>query len=112
VLRAKVRRLAAAGLLRVDEERALLMIHAAGSGAVLALLGVPAAERDSGLSDALFDAVIRSILADAPPTPDAEPTSVAVQFGTIVPDLPALTAAERTLMAEWLARSLARLRTT
>ncbi|MBA3907939.1 MAG: TetR/AcrR family transcriptional regulator [Pseudonocardiales bacterium] len=110
VLRARVRRLAAAGLLRVDEERALMMIHAAGNGTVLALLGTPAAERDPGLSGAMFDAVAGSILAAAPATPDTTPSTVAVTFATVVPDLPALTDAERSLMTEWLARSLAHLR--
>ena len=38
VLRARVRRLATAGVLGVSEERALELIHAAGSGTVLALL--------------------------------------------------------------------------
>jgi AcrR family transcriptional regulator len=109
VLRTRVRRLAAAGLLRVDEQRALLMIHAAGTGTVLALLGMPTDGRDLGLSDAMFDAVISSILATAPATPDTNMSTVAVTFGTMLADLPALTDAERTLMAEWLTRSLARL---
>jgi hypothetical protein len=36
--------------------------------------------------------------------------TVAVTFMTVLPELPALTDAERTLMAEWVARSLVRLR--
>jgi AcrR family transcriptional regulator len=110
VLRARVRRLAAAGLLRVDEERALRMIHAAGTGTVLALIEAPAAERDPGLPDAMFDALAAGILATAPATPDTTLGTVAVTFATVVPDLPALSDAERTLMTEWLARSLAHLR--
>jgi AcrR family transcriptional regulator len=106
VLRRRVRRLAAAGLLRVPEERALMTIHAAGTGTVLALLGMPARQRDVGLSDAMFDAVTGSILATAPSTPDTTARSVAITFAALLPDLPALTDAERTLMAEWLARSL------
>jgi AcrR family transcriptional regulator len=110
VLRARVRRLAAAGLLRVDEERALLMIHAAGSGTVLALLGTPPAKRDLGLSDAMFDAVAGRILASTPATPDTAVGAVAVTFATVVPNLPALSDAERSLMTEWLTRSLGHLR--
>jgi len=110
VLRARVRRLAAAGLLRVDEERAVGMIHAAGTGAVLALLGTPAQSRDAGLADAMFDAVSRSILAEAPATPGTDVRTVAVTFGAVLPDLPGLTDAERALLTEWLTRSLARLR--
>ncbi|WP_250034890.1 TetR/AcrR family transcriptional regulator [Paractinoplanes maris] len=110
VLRARVRRVAAAGLLRVDEARAVAMIHAAGSGTVLALLGTTPADRDPGLSDALFDAVTAGILATAPATTDPGPTAVAVTFSTVLADLPALTDAERALMAEWLTRSLTHLR--
>ncbi|WP_134767069.1 TetR/AcrR family transcriptional regulator [Nocardioides sp. 1609] len=112
VLRARVRRLAAAGLLRVDEERALLMIHAAGNGAALALLATPPAERDPGLSEAMLAAVLGAILATAPATPDTAAHTIAVTFGTVVPTLPGLSEAERTLMGEWLARSLTGLRDT
>lgn len=73
VLRTLIRRLAAAGLLRVDEPRALAMIHAAGTGTVLALLGVPADERDLGLSDAMFDAVLTA--TSRPPRRQPTPLS-------------------------------------
>lgn len=43
VLRSRMRRLAVAGLLRVNEQRATMMIHAAGTGVVLALLETPPA---------------------------------------------------------------------
>lgn len=110
VLRERVRRVAAAGRLRVDEERALLVIHAAGSGTVLALLNTPAEARDEGLSDAMFDAVASTIFTGTPATEDTSLRTVAVTFATLLPDLPALTDAERTLMAEWIARSLTVLR--
>ena len=45
-------RLADAGLLRVTAARAVSMIHAAGSGVVLALVGEPAPGRDAGLAEA------------------------------------------------------------
>ncbi|WP_430502164.1 TetR/AcrR family transcriptional regulator [Micromonospora trifolii] len=106
VLRRRVRRLAAAGLLRVDEERALGMIHSAGNGTILTLLGTPADQRDLGLGEAMLDAVLTGILATTPVTPDTTANAVAVTFATVLPDLPGLTAAERALMAEWLHRSL------
>ena len=109
VLRARVRRLAAAGLLRVGEHRALSMIHAAGTGTILALLAMPPEARDPGLSDAMFDTMLGGILTTSPPTPDAGPSTVAVTFGTVLPGLPGLTDAERTLMAEWLQRALTHL---
>jgi hypothetical protein len=111
VLRTRIGRLAAAGLLQVDEQRALMMVHAAGNGTVLALLGVPEQERDPGLADAILDAVLARICAAAPAVPDTTMTAVAVTFATTVPDLPGLTGAERTLLAEWLDRSLGHLRT-
>jgi AcrR family transcriptional regulator len=109
VLRTRVRRLASAGLLRVDEQRALMMIHAAGTGTILALLGAPAQDRDLALSDAMFEAVTNAILTTAPATPDTHVSTVAVTFASMVSDLPALTDAERALMAEWLTRSIAHL---
>lgn len=110
VLAARVRRIAAAGLLRVEEQRAVQMIHAAGTGVVLATLGEPSGERDSGLSEAMFDAVAGVILASTPATPDTSAAAVAVTFRTIVPILSALTAAERVMLAEWVDRSLTALR--
>jgi len=110
VLRARLQRLAAAGLLRVDEQRALDVIHAAGAGTVLALLSAPAHERDLGLSVAMLDAVTTAILTTTPATPDPAVNAVAITFMTVLLDLPALTDAERTLMAEWITRSLSHLR--
>lgn len=106
LLRARVRRLAAAGLLRVDEQRALMMVHAAGHGTVLALLEEPADARDVGLADAMLDAVLARLLVATPAVPEATTTAVAVAFATVVPQLPGLSAAERAVLAEWLRRSL------
>jgi len=110
VLRTRLQRIAAAGLLRVDEQRALDVIHAAGAGTVLALLSASAQERDLGLADAMFDAAAAAILTTTPATPDPTVSAVAVTFLTVLADLPALTNAERTLMAEWITRSLSHLR--
>lgn len=109
VLRTRVRRLATAGLLRVEEQRAVSMIHAAGSGTVLALLEMPPAERDPGLSEAIFSATLSGILASTPATTNSGTSTVAVTFASILPELPALTDAERALMSEWLTRSIAHL---
>ncbi|ROS75385.1 TetR/AcrR family transcriptional regulator [Cellulomonas sp. PhB143] len=110
VLRARVRRLAAAGMLRVGERRALEMIHAAGSGVVLTLLGQPPGDRDLALADAMFDAVARAVLVDVPQAPGEHDgdavTSAAVALGAVVPRLPGLTGAERGLMAEWVDRAV------
>lgn len=106
VLRARVARVAAAGLLKVSEARAVGMIHAAGNGAVLALLSQPAEHRDAGLADALLDAVLGDILTTVPAPPAANPVAVAVALHAALPELPALSDAERTLLSEWLTRAI------
>lgn len=106
VLRARVRRIAATGRLRVSERRAVELIHAAGTGAVLALLAVPPDQRDLGLADAMYDAVTRSILTDVPALAEGGTTAAAVAFRTVVPTLPTLTDSERTLLSEWLDRAI------
>lgn len=109
VLRARVARVAAAGLLKVSEARAVDMIHAAGSGAVLALLSQPEERRDQHLADALLDAVLGEILTSTPARPDSGPIAVAVAFRAALPELPALSDAERTLLTEWLTRAITQL---
>jgi AcrR family transcriptional regulator len=100
VLRARVHRVAAIGRLRVTERRAVELIHAAGTGAVLTLLSTPPEDRDLDLADAMYEAVMRSILTDAP----ALPADSTAAFRAVALDLPMLTAAERALLSEWLAR--------
>ncbi|CAM3356848.1 TetR/AcrR family transcriptional regulator [Kibdelosporangium persicum] len=105
VLRARVHRVAATGRLRVAERRAVELIHAAGTGAVLTLLSIPPEDRDLGLADAMYEAVMRSILTDVPPLPEDGTTAAAVAFRAIAPTLPMLTNAERALLSEWLDRA-------
>ena len=107
VLQSRIRRLATAGLLQVSERRALDMIHAAGTGAVQALLETPPENRDLGLVDALFDAVLNQITRPGSAVDKTGgTTSITVNFATLVPQLPGLSTAERSLMAEWLDRSI------
>ncbi|MBP2336091.1 AcrR family transcriptional regulator [Saccharothrix coeruleofusca] len=103
VLRARVRRVAAAGRLRVAEQRAVELLHAAGTGTVLTLLALPPQERDPGLADAMYEAVTRSILTDPPPLPPGGPAAPAA-LRAAAAELPMLTAAERALLSEWLDR--------
>jgi AcrR family transcriptional regulator len=109
VLHARVARVAAAGRLKVSEARAVDMIHAAGSGAVLALLGQPEERRDLELTDALLDAVLGEVLTSTPVRLDSEPIALAVAFRAALPQLPALSDAERTLLSEWLTRAITQL---
>jgi AcrR family transcriptional regulator len=105
VLRARVHRVAAIGRLRVTERRATELIHAAGTGAVLTLLSVPPQDRDLGLADAMYDAVMRSVLTGAPALAEDGATSAAIAFQTVVPRLTGLTGAERALLSQWLDRA-------
>ncbi|NIJ10443.1 AcrR family transcriptional regulator [Saccharomonospora amisosensis] len=102
-LRAKVRRVAEIGRLRVSEQRAVELIHAANTGVVLTLIAAP--DSDPGLADAMYEAVTRSILTDAPALAQDGPVAAAVAFRTVVPDLPALTDTERAMLSEWLDRA-------
>ncbi|WP_306210983.1 TetR/AcrR family transcriptional regulator, partial [Actinoplanes sp. RD1] len=105
VLRDKIHRIAAAGRLRVSERRAVEMIQAAGTGAILILLATAPEERDSRLTDAVYDAVTRAILTDEPALDPAGPTAAVVAFRTVVPQLGTLTEAERALLLQWLDRA-------
>jgi len=104
ILHAKVHRLAAAGLLRVPERRAVELIHAAGTGALMTLLAAAPEDRDLTLADDLLEAVLRTILNDAAPVPRDDAAALAIAFRAVAPTLPALTPAERALLAEWLSR--------
>lgn len=104
VLAARVHRVALAGRLRVSEARAVDLIHAAGTGAVLTLLSTPPDRRELGLADDLLDAVLGQILIDAPTpgTPTHGPPAVALRATITYLDL--LSDAERHLLADWLDR--------
>lgn len=104
VLAALVRRIAAAGRLRVGEDRAVGLVHAAGSGVALSLIAVPVHERDLGLSDAAREAVIAAITTDAAEAPAAGPVAAAVSLRAALDDVDVLTRAERGLLAEWLGK--------
>lgn len=105
VLRDRVRRVAQAGRLRVTERRAVELVHAAGTGAVLTLLATPPEDRDPELADAMYEAVARSILTDTPTLPVDDAAGMVVALRAVAPTLPMLTAGERALLSEWLDRA-------
>ena len=107
VLAARVARLADAGLLQVSPARAVSMIHAAGTGVVLGLLSEQEQDRDPGLAEATFDAVLGGILASAPAPAASDLGALAVTFQASVPRLPTLSDGERALLREWLDRVVA-----
>jgi AcrR family transcriptional regulator len=115
VLRKRIRAIAAAGRLRVSEQLGADMLHAAGSGAVLALLATPESERSPQLSTAMFDAVAAAIATPGPAVegasagPPAAP-GVVLAANTVRAGLSGLTAlspGERHVLGEWLDRVVA-----
>ncbi|RZT19553.1 TetR family transcriptional regulator [Kribbella sp. VKM Ac-2569] len=112
ILRTRIRNIAAAGRLRVDEGLAAELVQAAGSGAVLALLAVPEESRDPRLADAMFNALITAITtdpahhetADDRARADAGVVTAANALRARLPELEMLTEGERHVLGEWLAR--------
>lgn len=103
-LRAHVHRVAEAGRLRMGEERAAAVVHAAGCGTVLSLLALPEDRRDPALSTVARDAVLAAVTTDAGTPAPSGPTASAVALRAALPTVTALSAGERTLLGEWLDR--------
>ncbi|MER6046296.1 TetR/AcrR family transcriptional regulator [Streptomyces sp. NPDC001793] len=104
VLAERVHRIAAAGRLRVSEERAVNLIRAAGVGTVHTLLTLPPGHDDPGLADAAFDTVAGAILTDEPAVSAQNQAAVVAAFRAHLPELPSLSKAETELLDEWLQR--------
>ena len=102
VLARRVHRVARAGRLRVLEEHAVDLIHACGTGTVLALIAKPPVSRDQ-FSIAAREAVMASILDE--PRPEASGVAaMAMGLRARLADVPGLTPGERHLMDELLQR--------
>ncbi|MCX7521273.1 helix-turn-helix domain containing protein [Microbacterium sp. STN6] len=104
ILRERVHRVALAGRLAVTERRAVDMIHAAGTGVVLALLAMPIERRDSALADSIYAAIKRAVLTDVDDAPSAGISAAAIALRAGLSETSVLSEAERVLMAEWLDR--------
>lgn len=105
ILRQRVQRIARAGRLAVPVERAVALIHAAGTGTVATLLSMPSEARDEQLSSTARDAVLSAILAVAPTRADHTGiASLAVALGSRLGEAADLTPGERLLLAELLDR--------
>lgn len=106
VLESRVHRIAVTGRLRVSEQRAIDLIHAGGTGTVLTILSTPPEQRDPGLAEDMYEAVLRQILTDAPERAKNGSMATAVALRAIAPRLDMLSQAERQLLAEWLDRAI------
>lgn len=103
-LRLLVERVAAAGRLTVTVETAAAMIHSAGSGLTLHLIGTAPDERDPDLPRRLREAVLSAVTGDAPPgAPAYTQHATALKAGLSQTD-EVLSAGERALLSELLDR--------
>ncbi|MDQ6777567.1 MAG: TetR/AcrR family transcriptional regulator [Actinomycetota bacterium] len=105
ILRQRVRRVAAAGLLALSEERAIALITASARGAVLTLLATAPDRRDLGMLDDLLDGLINTINTQAP-APRATTTAATANAlrAAIYNSPPQLTPGEAALLDEILTR--------
>ncbi|KAB1978814.1 TetR/AcrR family transcriptional regulator [Streptomyces triticiradicis] len=107
ILHGRVRRLAAKGWLRVDEELAAQIIQATGRGAVTTWHSTPAERRDPALLTALREAMVAAVTRAEPAVPAAEtgPAAAARALRAALPDgADVLSDAEQHLLREWLTR--------
>ncbi len=108
ILHGLVQRVAEAGRLRVGVESAVRMIHAAGSGVTLTLIGTRPEERDPALSEATREAILAAVTTDAVLDAEAGHDRVsgrAVALKAVLPEAPAgFTPPESALLSEWLDR--------
>lgn len=97
--------------MRIGVERAARMIHAAGSGVTLTLIGTEPGDRDPALSEATREAVLGAVTTDGL---DEEATegddrgraaNRAVALKAVLPEAESeLTPGEQALLSEWLDR--------
>ena len=104
LLREHIRRVAAAGRLRLSEERAADIFHAGGCGIVLTLLAKADGHRDKSLSEAAREAAIAAITTDAPAWEGSGPATAAVALRAVLPEVQSVSDGERALLTEWLDR--------
>ncbi len=104
LLREHIHRVAVAGRLRLSEERAAALFHAAACGIVLTLLATPEPGRDMAIADTARDLILSAITTQTPLVEVRGPAPAAVALRAVLGDSTSITPAERTLMAEWLDR--------
>ncbi|MEV5989397.1 hypothetical protein AB0L85_31270 [Streptomyces sp. NPDC052051] len=100
----RIHRIAAAGLLRVEESLAAQIVHASASGAVLTWLSVPEPERNPALLVALRESMITTVTTREPAVRELGPAGAARALRATLPGQSALSDAEQQLLAEWLQR--------
>lgn len=104
ILAGHIHRIAEAGRLRVSEERAVQLVHAAGSGTAISLISLPEDRRDLELSTLARESVIAAITTEAPVTDSPGPVPAAVALRAVLQRTDVLTDGELSLLREWLDR--------
>ncbi|MFI7128687.1 TetR/AcrR family transcriptional regulator [Nonomuraea sp. NPDC050153] len=104
ILLGRIRRLAAAGRLRVDEPLAAALIHATARGAVLTWLSLPEDRRDPALLSTMRESMVTAVTTDRPAVQDPGPAGAARALRAALPQQTTLSEAERHLLGEWLDR--------
>ncbi|WP_432035397.1 TetR/AcrR family transcriptional regulator [Streptomyces cucumeris] len=104
ILMGRIRRLAAGGWLRVDEELAAQIIHATARGAVLTWLSLPKDRRNTALLTTLREAMVAAVTNQQPAVQDAGPAGAARALIAAMPEQTTLSSAEQHLLREWLNR--------
>ncbi|GII54110.1 TetR family transcriptional regulator [Planotetraspora thailandica] len=102
-----VERVAKAGRLAVGVERAAQMIHSAGCGVTLTLIGTPPESRDPELSERTREAILAAVITEGPRASGAgRPSAVhAVALKAVLSEAEdTLSPGERHLLTEWLDR--------
>ncbi|MEV0749835.1 TetR/AcrR family transcriptional regulator [Streptomyces sp. NPDC050273] len=107
ILHGRVRRLAAGGWLRVDEELAAQIIQATGQGAVTTWHSTPANRRNPALLTVLRESMVAAVTRAQPVVLAAEsgPAAAARALRAALPDsVDILSHAEQSMLREWLTR--------
>jgi AcrR family transcriptional regulator len=104
LLREHIRSIAAAGRLRLSEERAANLVHASACGIVLTLLAMPEKSRDLAISEIARESVLAAITTEMPMIRPHSAASAAVALAALLPKSSSLSGAERQLLDEWLKR--------
>lgn len=102
MLQDRMQALAAAGLLRIPVRRAAEMVAAAGCGTVFTLLAKP--EQNAGLSEAMREALLESIVVRSSADPAFSPAVAAISLMATLPQVNSLSNGERALLTELLER--------
>ena len=104
ILAGHVHRIAEAGRLRVDEVHAARLLHAAGTGTTLCLIGIADYRTDMVLSTMAREAVIAAITTDVPAAHEPGVLGAAVTLRAVLSEASVLSVRERGLLQEWLDR--------